>query len=332
MEAGCPKRRCRMNEKRVMNTLSIVLLCLAGGPTAGIAQEPLAVTGVIDSVPKSDKDPTLVEYKGALTFNDAAKKLVFNAGKQSFEAGYDSVRRIVFDEATHMHLKESALRQIGHGNYWMYVEYAAPSGATTKHMLQIPALLAAQVLDRAKLVFGGRVAVTDVRVGESIDRDTLSDVKSKHTFELADRENHPIPEVKSDKALIVVVYPVFSVPQALGGKQKFKAGQMGTTQVKIHANGRVVLVNRLGSYGFAYLDPGSYQIAARGNGHPTSALKITAEAGKTYYFLEEDRGTREFLWNLVGPGYDVQLSQHSPELVMHKLSEADFGVWTRKSD
>lgn len=320
-----------MNGKRILATPSVLLLFLTGASAVALAQQPLVANEAIDWVAKSAKNPTLDERKGDLKFDDAAKKLVFESGKQSFDTSYDGVRRIVFDEATHLRPRRQMLKQIdeqmkrAHGDYWMYVEFAAPGGQLAKHMLQIPRESAMQVVDKAKQVFAGRVVVTDVHIGVRFDAKTLKEVASKHTFELAERKKHPLPDLKPDKAVIVVVHPIYV--SGGGGLllSKFvhhKPGEMNDYQVKIHANDRVVLVNRVGTYGFAYLDPGDYQIVAKGKLQQGSALQIAAEAGKAYYFLVDDFDD--------SPGFDVQLSQHSPELVMHKLGEAYFAEWAQK--
>ena len=316
---------------RMLKTLVVLLLFFTGGSAVGMAQQTLVANDVINWVSKSAKNPTLVAWWGDLTFDDAAKKLVFVSGKQSFSAGYDTVRRIVFDEATHLRPTRLAWKQWEqeknrvNGDYWMYVEHGAPGGPAAKHMLQIPVDPAPKVINKAKDVFAGRVVVTGVRVGELIDRNTLKDLQSKHDFLLADRKKHPLPELKPDKALIVVVDPIYS---SYGGGlvgltlKVHNPGEMFDYQVKLHANDRVVLVNKVGTYGFAYLDPGDYQIAAQAK-YQASVLQTTVEAGKAYYFLADNFSDL--------PGSQIQLSQHSPELVMHKLGEAYFGLWTLKS-
>jgi hypothetical protein len=317
-----------MRGKRMFAVLSVLVVLLIGGSAVGVAQEPLVAKGVIKWVNKSAKNPILADWKGDLTFNDAAKKLVFTSGKQSFDAGYDNVRRILFEQGTHQRPRKSLIKEISemqkqfNGDYWMYVEYVVPGKPAAKDMLQVPEQSAAQVLDKARQVFGDRVATADVRVGARFDSKALKDLTSKHTFEFAEWKNHPTPEVKPGKALMVVVCPVYrAYDDASLIRLKLKthrAGEFGALQVKIHANDNVVLVNQVGTYGFAYLDAGDYQISSQCK-NDVSALQVTMEAGKAYYFLQD--------WL----SETVQLSQHSPELVMHKLSETPLGVWTRKS-
>jgi hypothetical protein len=319
-----------MNWKYALATSSVILSFLACGSTSALAQ-PLVAKDVVSWVTHGPKNPKLDSHKGDLTLDDAAKKLSFASGKNSIDASYDGVRRIVLDAATHQRARLMMIAQIKDnikrdpGDVWMYFESAAAGGTVEKHMLQIPRDSAQQVVDKVKQVFADRAVITDVRIGVLVDEKTLKDVGSKHTFTLADQKNHPAPELKPDQGLIVVLYPMFTSGGGallLSKKEKHKPGEMLASQVKIHANDEVVLVNKVGTYGFAYLPPGDYQLAAQGAGREASVLQTKVEAGKAYYFTEDDFGS--------SPGYEIQLSQHSPELVMCKLGEAYFSIWTRK--
>ncbi|MBI5084137.1 MAG: hypothetical protein HZB13_06010 [Acidobacteria bacterium] len=322
-----------MKNNRWYGTPPVLLLLFTGASTTTMAQQPLVAKDVIKWASKGPKNPSLDDHKGDLTYDDAAKKLSFASGKQSFETSYDEVRRIVLDEATHMRPRRMGLSQIGeqvkrvHGDYWMYMEHAGPGGTLAKVMLQIPRECATEVLEKTKKIFADRVVVTDVRVGVLVNQKTLKDIGSKHTFQLAEQKNHPLPELKPDKALIVVVYPLYKAGDGslLFSKIKtHKAGETFASQAKIHANDEVVLVNKVGTYGFAYLAPGDYQLAVQASGIQASVLQTKLESGKAYYFLEDDYS------GSFNPGFEVQLSQHSPELVMHKLGEAYLSIWTRK--
>jgi len=55
--------------------------------------------------------------------------------------------------------------------------------------------------------------------------------------------------------------------------------------VKLHANDRVVAVNEMGTYSFAYLDPGRYRLISRSVDND-NGFETELEAGKTYYFLQ----------------------------------------------
>jgi hypothetical protein len=80
------------------------------------------------------------------------------------------------------------------------------------------------------------------------------------------KQTHPTPEIKSDKALVVVVCP--SPAARYSGKGN---------QVKLHANDHVVVVNKMGTYGFAYLDPGEYLLVSQTEN--ASGFQMKLEAG-----------------------------------------------------
>jgi hypothetical protein len=144
--------------------------------------------------------------------------------------------------------------------------------------------------------------------GEEIDPNTLPDLKSKHTF-TADRKNHPLPEVQAEKATVVVVCPALETRFTARGNQ-----------FKLHANDRVIAVNRAGTYSFAYLDPGKYKLISQSVN--ANGFEMQLEAGKEYYFLQNTfQGA--FKW-------DTGLSRNSPELVMYELNGAYYSDWKRK--
>ena len=260
-----------MNWRFAVTTSSILLSFLIADPRITRAEEPIVAKDVISWVTHSPKNPKLDSNKGTLTLDSAARKLSFAAGKNSIEASYDNVRRIVLDVATHQRARLMMIAQIKENikreplDFWIYLECAAANGQLEKHLLLIPRESAPQVVDKVKQIFADRVVETDVRVGVLVDRKTLKDLGSKHTFEMAEQSNHPIPELKPDKGLIVVLYPMFESGGGallLSKKEKHKPGEMIAAQVKIHANDEVVLVNKVGTYGFAYLSPGDYQLAS----------------------------------------------------------------------
>ncbi len=91
-------------------------------------------------------------------------------------------------------------------------------------------------------------------------------------------------------------------------------------QFKLHANSKVIAVNRLGTYGFAYLDPGEYQMVSQTEN--ASEFRINLEPGKDYYFLQNTfMGT----WKA-----HTTLSRQSKELVMYELSGAYYSDWKLK--
>ncbi|MGD0300639.1 MAG: hypothetical protein ABSE86_26440 [Bryobacteraceae bacterium] len=132
-------------------------------------------------------------------------------------------------------------------DYWFYIE--PTSGPCT--VLEIPKESSPMVIDKAKAVFGDKVSEYPTRQGEKIEKGTLKDLQSRHSLR-DDKNQHPIPELKLDKALVVVVCPPMVARESGHGNQ-----------YKLHANDKVVAVNKPGTYSFAYLDPGEYVLASQ---------------------------------------------------------------------
>ena len=140
-----------------------------------------------------------------------------------------------------------------------------------------------------------------------IDKSRVPDLKSKHSMKL-DKDTHPLPEVKADLATIVVVCPPLAARNTGRGNQ-----------FKLHANGKVVAVNKMGTYSIAYVDPGKYSLISQSEN--ANGLDMDLEAGKTYYFIQES------FQGIVK--YQTMLSRNSPEVVMYLVDGTYFSDWKR---
>ena len=269
---------------------------------------------------RSEEKRVLVDKVGVLAFDDNAKKLTFrdDAGDK-LDLNYDEVGKIIFEVTTHM--RGGALSQIMGGipgaiiagkhvnDYWMYV--APKDDKAAPFLMEIQKESSAKVIDKAKALFAERVQVTEFsESGAEISKDTLKDLQSKHDLKV-NKETHPLPELKPDKALLVVVCPPLAARYAGVGNQ-----------FKLHANDRVVAVNKMGTYTFAYLDPGKYLLASQSEN--ANGFEMSLEAGKDYYFLQ----------NTFQGGWKAQtaLSRNSKELVMYELDGAYLSNWKRKGE
>ena len=193
-------------------------------------------------------------------------------------------------------------------DYWFYLEYK--SGDHSEPVLfDIPKGSSEKVIAKARDLFGSRVTMAEFdEKGEEIDPNTLPDLKSRHTF-TADIRDHPSPEVKPEKATVVVVCPALEARYTARGNQ-----------FKLHANDHVIAVNRAGTYGIAYLDPGKYKLVSQSEN--ANGFEMQLEAGKEYYFLQNTfQGALK---------WDTGLSRNSPELVMYELDGAYYSDWKRK--
>ena len=279
-----------------------------------VLAEPVVFKDVKIRFNRSESDRRLIDKSGDLVFDDTERRLVMKSSDKPVSIPYDDVQKVIFDVTTHMRgggLGQvlggvtGAMIQAKHVNdYWFYI--GQTSGAHT--VLEIPKESSPQVIDKAKAIFGDKVVEYPTQQGEKIEKDTLKDLQSKHSLD-ENKKEHPVPEVKPDKALVVVVCPPLAARYSGKG-----------TQYKLHANDKVVAVNKMGTYSFAYLDPGEYQLASQSEN--ASALKLTLEAGKEYYFLQN---TFMGAWKA-----RTGLSLQSKEIVLHELSGAEYADWKRK--
>ena len=266
---------------------------------------------------KDEHSRLLVDKDGDLKFDDVSRKLTFSSeAGDDVNIGYDDVTKVVFERTSRMrggavaYLNLPGLIAAAQHvtDYWFYLEYK--SGDHNEPVLfEIPKGSSEKVIAKARDLFGARIIMPDFEEkSEEVDPNTLPDLKSKHTF-VADKEHHPLPEVKVDKATVVVVCPALETRYTARGNQ-----------FKLHANDNVIAVNRAGTYSFAYLDPGKYKLVSQSEN--ANGFEMQLEAGKEYYFLQNTfQGALK---------WDTGLSRNSPELVMYELNGAYYSRWKRK--
>jgi hypothetical protein len=281
---------------------------------------------------KNPHDRVLVDKVGVLAFNDAGRRLTFasHAGDK-LDVGYDDVVKVVFEVTTHMPggmwptmisaaglpgmVAGPIVKSVHLHDYWFYVEYKN-GDHNEPVLLEVPKGSSEAMIAKATTLFGAHVTVADFKEkGEPIknkngelDEQLVPDLRSKQTANV-DKKNHPLPEVRPDKATVVVVCPSLWA---------HTAGY--SIQFKLHANDHVIAVNRFGTYSFAYVEPGKYKLISQSEN--ANGFEIEMEAGKTYYFLQN---TFEGVLK-----ERTMLSRNSPELVMYELNGSYFSDWKRE--
>jgi hypothetical protein len=145
--------------------------------------------------------------------------------------------------------------------------------------------------------------------GEEIANDAVKYSHSSYSVRV-DKVNHSIPEVEPNKALVVAA----CLPMVA------RSGGKGYPFL-LRANDRVIAVNMMGTYSYAYLDPGEYLIISQSKN--SDGLRVKLEAGKDYYFLQDARfgGMRSF---------KTRLSMHRKEVVLYELGGAWYSDWKAK--
>jgi hypothetical protein len=272
---------------------------------------------------KSATDRRLVDKDADFILDDGARKLIVKNHEHPLEVSYDDIQKVVFDVSTRM--RGGALSQVVQAaggslaaypiaskhvsHYWCYIESKGPDGSVQPYMIEFPKEQSPRAIEEVKAVLGDRATVAQFPEHQQpINKNTLKDLQSKHDLKV-DKKNHPLPGLKPDKALVVVVCPPLAA--------RFEGGGI---QYKLHANDRVVAVNRMGTYSFAYLDPGDYLLVSQTENASGFGMKL--EAGKDYYFLQD---TFTGTWKA-----QTTLSRHTKELVMYELNGAYFSDWKRK--
>lgn len=279
---------------------------------------------------KSAEKRELVDKIGALSFDDDARKLTFRSeAGDNFAVPYSDITKVVFDSDAHMNagaksMAVSAISPLAGAlvarmhvhDRWLYLEYSQ-GDHPEKMLLVLPEEICDKATSKAQSLFGERVTIANysekgepiVDKNDDIDKSRVPDLKSRHSMKL-DRTSHPLPEVKPDKATIVVVCPPLAA--------RYTGWRLGN-QFKLHANGKVIAVNKSGTYSIAYVDPGKYSLISQSEN--ASGFDMDLEASKTYYFIQET-----FQGIVKG---QTMLSRNSSEVVMYLVDGAYFSDWTR---
>jgi hypothetical protein len=277
---------------------------------------------------KSAEKRELVDKYGVLSFDDDAQKLTFRSeAGDNFAVPYSDITKAVFDSDAHMNAGATSVAvtalsplagvlvaRIHVHDRWLYLEYNQ-GDHKEKVLLVVPGDLYDKAAAKTKSLFGDRVTITDyLEKGKSItdtdgdiDKSRVPDLKSKHWMKL-DRATHPLPEAKPDKATIVVVCPPLAARNTGWGNQ-----------FKLHANGKVIAVNKMGTYSIAYVDPGKYSLISQAEN--ANGFDMDLEGGQAYFFIQE---TFEGIVKS-----QTMLSRNSPEVVMYLVDGTYFSDWKR---
>lgn len=303
----------------------LTLLPVLAAPVASVWAQQNTFDKVKVRFNRSDKDRRLVDKDAVLVFDDVARKLTVRNEQRPLEVDYDSIDKVVFDVSHHMRggamgamvgalggvgalAAEVAIEGKGVNDYWFFLAYRDAEGKIIPYMLEVDKESSPQVIEKTKALLGSKVQVAEFSEQPTkIDKKTLKDLNSKHKLKV-DKQNHPLPEIHPDKALVVVVCPASAARFAGKG-----------IQYKVHANDQVIAVNKEGTYSFHYLDPGEYQLVSQASN--ASGFTMQLEAGKEYYFLQNKLG---------GWRDNTSLSRQSKELVMYELSGAYYSDWASK--
>ena len=135
----------------------------------------------------------------------------------------------------------------------------------------------------------------------------------------AHAQEHPLPQVRADKALMVVASP-------LGGTfRPTEINKWTPFYAKVLAGDQLMAANAPGTYSFFYLDPGEYLLVTQAMVEKKvvdiTGLRIQVEAGKDYYLMQTI---------YISGGMKSFLTRHSKEVVMQEVSELRWSEWKAK--
>jgi hypothetical protein len=309
-----------------MRTLSIPILLLLLSASGLSAQKTVFQNVTIRRHPSANKR-VLVDRLGTLTFDDPAHKLTFKGDfGDHIEVGYDDVEKVVSEVTTHMRgggvsraisfvevpfgaMAGSLIGGVHVNSHWLYLRYRE-GGGDASVLIETPESSSDQIVGKAAAAFGSRLTVanfpekpTDIRLAD------LKGLNSKQGMKV-DQKNHPLPKTKPDKATVVVVCPTVAAHRTGSG-----------SRFRLFANDDVIAVNRLGTYSFAYLDPGRYRLVSQQQN--ASGFEIDLQPGQEYFFLQNT-----FQNGLSAA--ETLLSRNSPELVGYLLDGSYFSDWKPK--
>jgi len=319
-----------------MKRLCALVGLLFFSSASGLSAQKTVFGSVELCLHRSDKRALLDKY-GALTFDDSAHKLEFRAyaddhnevsyADDHIDVPYDEVEKVVSEVTTHMLgggvsrvvsfleppyglLAGGALASVHVNSNWLYLRYRSGENIISI-LLESPQKTSAQIASKANAVFGSRMSVTGFsEKAADVKLSDLKELKSTQAVKV-DKKNHPLPETKPEKVTVVVVCPTLAGHREGSG-----------VQFKMFANGEVIAVNRLGTYSFAYLDPGKYRLVSQHRN--ASGFEMDLEAGQQYFFLQ----------NTFQDGFTATktvLSRNSPELVNYLLDGSYFSDWKAKA-
>ena len=310
-----------------IDRLPAAAFLLLAAAAIGRSAEPVTFPDVMVRQSKKAGDQRLVDRRADLVFDDVAQRLKVKAEREPLDIDYADVTKVIFEVTEHMRghnegafwtaaagsvvpggaLASEAVAAQHVKDYLCYLEVRQQDGSSEPYVIEVGKHSMEAVKAKMNAAFPGRTRDQPMIIGQKINRHQLKDLSSMHSVTVL-KQPRPMPDVLPDKALVVVVEQTPSARSSGKG-----------TQVKLHANDRVVAVNKQGTWAFAYLDPGEYLLVSQADN--ANGLRMTLEAGQEYYFLQ----------NTLFSGFKgaTSLARHSKELVLFEASGAYYSDWTR---
>lgn len=215
------------------NVVLVALIHLGLSPMAW--SEPVAFNVKTYFVKEPGKRQ-LVEKDAVLVLDDSTRKLTVRSKERPLDTSFDDIEKVVFEVSARR--RGGAWSQLGIvgaivaaqtiNDYWCHLAVQTPQG-TEHYLLEIPKDTSSTVIDRAKALLGPKILIpTFAEQPKAMRIEDLKARESKQDLKV-ERKTFLTPELKPDKALVVVLSPIWSE---------------SILQTKLHANDEVVATTR----------------------------------------------------------------------------------------
>ncbi len=288
------------------------------------------------------KNNLLINKSATLVLDDTARHLIVKSGDRPLDVAYGDVQKIIVEVNTLGHKAGFGASMLGlasggilfggaiataldkpfDNDHFVYIEYKASDGQIQPYLLNVGKSNVPQVLKALQTNFADRVIVPDFpEKGEKIDpaqvqaakaeaKSSPEKVKTWRFKCVPTAARRPLPELRPDKALVLVVSPATIMRQTPAEKR-------GGADF-IFSNGEPLSVNDAGTYSFFYLEPGEYFLLSVPSDQV--GLRMKLEAGKDYYLTQ----------TLYAKGIITKsfLTRHSKELVLYEARGSLYSDWS----
>lgn len=304
--------------------IAIFLLLLA---TTAAAQQAKFTDVKVRFAKSNERE---MDEKGAnLVLDQAARRLRVESGDRPLDVSYDDVQKVIVEVDTlgrkagfgasfigmfaggllFGNMIATAIDKPFDNDHFAYLEYKKPDGSTTPYGLILGRESVPQALKALQTAFGDRlqVPVFDEKP-EEMDKNKLSPITARYRYINTDKQ-HPLPELRPDKALVVVVTPS-TIMRRIGPEKHYGIATL-------RANDAPVAQTGPGCYIFFYLDPGDSFLVSQT--YDVVGLRMKLEGGKDYYLTQ----------TLYAKGIRLRsfLTRHSKELVMYEVAGSLWSDW-----
>lgn len=271
-----------------------------------------------------------LENKDAeLMLDDKARRLRVISKEAPLDVSYDDIQKVVVDVNTHgkkAGFGASFLGMMAGGllfgdliatsidkpfdnDHFVLLELKGPASPVS-YVINVDNKVVPAVLKALGSAFGEKLVIpTFAGKTEKLEDAQFNPPKVKIRA-IPTEKQHPLPEIRLDKATVIVTSPDTIMIRMKSEKKGFG--------ILIYANGRLVSVVGPGDYTFFHLDAGEYQFV--GDTPSPVGLRINLEAGKEYYLTLTPYAKGIRLRSF--------LSRHSREFVMFEVAGSRFMEWS----